>query len=105
VVARGVADILQIVVLAAGAHAFLRRGGTLVGPRLGAGEHVLELHHAGIGEQQGGIVERHQRRGIDDFMAVPAKEFEKCGTDFAGRCHILRELGLVGGHAPARGNR
>ena len=31
VVARGIADILQIVVLAAGAHAFLRRGGADIG--------------------------------------------------------------------------
>ena len=30
----GVADIFEIVVLAAGAHAFLRRGGALVGPLL-----------------------------------------------------------------------
>jgi hypothetical protein len=31
--ARGVADIVEVVVLAAGAHAFLRRGGALIGPR------------------------------------------------------------------------
>ncbi len=50
--ARGVADIVEVVVLAAGAHAFLRRGGALIGPLLDAGEDVLELHHAGIGEHQ-----------------------------------------------------
>ena len=60
--ARGVADIVEVVVLAAGAHAFLRGGGALVGPLLDAGEDVLELHHAGIGEHQGRIVARHQRR-------------------------------------------
>ena len=47
VVAGGVADIVQVVVLAAGAHAFLRRGGADVGPPLLPGEDVLELHHAG----------------------------------------------------------
>ena len=61
VVARGVADILEIVVLAAGAHAFLRRGGAAVGPLLHAGEDVLELHHAGIGEQQRRVVARDER--------------------------------------------
>ena len=63
VVPGGVADIVEIVVLAAGADAFLRGGGALVGPLLDAGEHVLELHHAGVGEHQGRVVVRHQRRG------------------------------------------
>ena len=36
VVPGGVADIVEIVVLAAGAHAFLRRGGAAVGALLGA---------------------------------------------------------------------
>jgi hypothetical protein len=52
VMARGVADIVEVVVLAAGAHAFLRRGGARIGALLLAGEDVLELHHAGIGEHQ-----------------------------------------------------
>ena len=43
----GVADVVEVVVLAAGAHALLRGGGALVGARLLAGEDVLELHHAG----------------------------------------------------------
>ena len=54
--AGGVAHVLQIVVLAAGAHAALGRGGAPVGALLAAQEHVLELHHAGVGEQQGGVV-------------------------------------------------
>ena len=53
VVAGGVADIVEVVVLAAGAHAFLRRGRAQGCRLLGAGEHVLERHHAGIGEHQG----------------------------------------------------
>ncbi len=62
VMARGVADIVEVVVLAAGAHAFLRGGGARIGTLLQAGEDVLELHHARIGEHQGRIVARHQRR-------------------------------------------
>ena len=46
VMARGVADIVEVVVLAAGAHAFLRGGRTRIRPLLQAGENVLELHHA-----------------------------------------------------------
>ena len=45
VMARGVADIVEIVVLAAGAHAFLRGRGAHIGALLQAGENVLELHH------------------------------------------------------------
>ena len=73
VVAGGVADVLEVVVLAAGAHAFLRGRGARVGPLLGAGEDVLELHHAGVGEQQGRIVARHERRRRHDLVAVAAK--------------------------------
>ena len=70
VMPRGVADILEVVVLAAGAHAFLRRGGARIGALLGAGEDVLELHHAGIGEQQRRVVARHQRARRHDLVAV-----------------------------------
>ena len=62
VVARGVADIVEVVVLAAGADAFLAAGRGRVGPRLEAGEDVLERHHAGVDEHQSRVVVRHQRR-------------------------------------------
>jgi len=52
--ARGVADIVEVVVLAAGAHAFLCGDGTDIGTLVLAGEHALELHHARIGEEQRG---------------------------------------------------
>ena len=60
VVARRVADVFEVVMLAAGAHAALRRGGPLVGSRFFAGEYIFELHHARIGEEQCGVVARHQ---------------------------------------------
>ena len=99
VVPRGVADIVEVVVLAAGAHAFLRRGGTHVGALLLAGEHVLELHHAGVGEHQRGIVARHQRRALDHPVSVAGEVVEKGGADvvaaghgtlarFQGRCRL-----------------
>ena len=62
VMARGVADIVEVVMLAAGAHAFLRGHRALIGALLEAGEDILELHHAGIGEHQGRVVARHERR-------------------------------------------
>ena len=62
VVARGIADVVEVVVLAAGAHALLAGGGAGVVAVLDAGEDVLELHHAGVGEHQRRVVARHQRR-------------------------------------------
>ena len=56
VVAARVADVLEIVVLAAGANAFLRRCGARVVALLLSKKDVLELVHAGVGEQQRRIV-------------------------------------------------
>src|ERR1043165_1353673 len=68
-VARGVADVVEVFVLAAGAHALLRRHCALIRTLFEAGEDVLELHHAGVGEHQGRVVARHQRRRRHDLMA------------------------------------
>ena len=85
--ARGVADIVEVVVLAAGAHALLRRCGPDIGPLLQAGEDVLELHHAGIGEHQGRVVARHERRRGHDFVAVPGKIVEEARPDLVDAAH------------------
>ncbi len=61
VVTSRVADIVQIVVLAAGAHAFLRSGRAAVWALFKTGKDVLELHHARIGEHECWVVARHQR--------------------------------------------
>ncbi len=58
--ASGVTDIFQIVVLAAGAHAALRRRGTGVAALVLSEKHVFKLHHARVGKQQGGIIARYQ---------------------------------------------
>ena len=50
VVAGGVADVVEVVVLAAGADAFLAGGGADVVALLLPGEQVLERYHAGTGE-------------------------------------------------------
>ena len=88
VMPRGVADIVEVVVLAAGAHAFLRGGGALIGPLLDAGEDVLELHHAGIGEHQRRVVARHQRRRRHDLVAVVGKEVQKSRPDLVNAAHV-----------------
>ena len=77
VMPRRVADVLEIVVLAAGAHAALRAGRAVVAALVLAQEHVLELHHAGVREQQRRIVAGHERAGGHDLVAVLAEKLQK----------------------------
>ena len=85
--AAGIADIVEVVVLAAGADALLRRGGALVVSFFHAGEDVLELVHARVGKEQRGIVGRHQRRAANDAMIVGRKEVEERLADLIP-CHV-----------------
>ena len=63
VVTRGVADLLEVVVLPTGPHTLLRRGSSplAVGRFLHPEKDFLELHHPRVDEQQGGVVGWHQR--------------------------------------------
>src|SRR5262249_33958058 len=71
---------------------------------LQAREDVLELHHPGIGEHQGRIVARHERRGRHDLMTVGRKVIEKSRSDVVDAAHeILLSLHLPGGGGPTRG--
>src|SRR3546814_17366964 len=63
VVARGVADLVEVVVLAAGTQAALDVGRAHVAALLGAQEYVLELDHPRVGEQPGRVVAGDRRRG------------------------------------------
>ena len=81
-VARRVADVFQVVVLAAGAHAALHGGGARVRTAVHARKHVLELHHAAVRQQQGRIVAWHQGAGTDDGMALGLEKFEELVADF-----------------------
>ena len=87
VVARGVADVVQVVVLAARAHALLGGGGTPVRPGLGTGKDVLELHHAGVGEHQRRVVARHERARGHDPMLVGGEIVEKLRADLVDAWH------------------
>ena len=73
----GIADVFQVIVLAASPHATLGRGGTVIGTLVGAKEHVLELVHPCVGEQQGRIVVRYQRAGRDNLVSLGAEILEK----------------------------
>ena len=87
VVPGGVADIVEVVVLAARAHAFLGGGGARVGPALLAGEDVLELHHAAVGEQQRRVVARHQRAAWHDLVPMAGEVVQEGGADVVAAGH------------------
>ena len=74
------ADVLEVVVLAAGADAFLRVGGArgLVGARRLAEENGHELVHARVGEKQVRRVGQ-QRAGRDDGVLLFLEEIEEAG--------------------------
>src|SRR5262249_34878921 len=61
VMAFGEADVFEVVVLAAGADAFLRRSRSVVAALFKAEENILELVHSGVGEEQRGIAVRNKR--------------------------------------------
>ena len=88
VMARGIADIVEVVVLAAGAHALLRRRRPHVGALLDPGEHVLELDHPGVGEHERRIVARHERARRDDHVPVPGEELEEARSNFVDAAHL-----------------
>ena len=77
VVARGVAHVFQVVVLAARAQAGLHAGGAVVGALVGAQKHILELHHTAVGEHERGVVGRHQRRRRHDGVPARGEKVEK----------------------------
>src|SRR4029079_5878001 len=105
VVARGAADVLQVVVLAAGAHALLRRGRAREGRLHLAREEVLELVHPGVGEQKRRVVVRHQRRARDRLVALLGEVVEERAADGAGvgRGHGRTEDYYTLGTLPAVG--
>ncbi len=82
VMARGVADVVEVVVLAAGPHTALRAGGTGIGALLAPEKQVLELHHAGIGEQQRRVIARHQRTAGHARVSLALEVCEERFPDF-----------------------
>ena len=99
VVARGVADIVEVVVLAAGAHALLRGDGARKRRLRLAGEIVLELHHAGIGEHQGRVVARHERARRDALVPVLGEIVQERCADVVDARH-RRTLSARGNARP-----
>ncbi len=100
-VAAGEADVFEVVVLAAGADAFLRSGGALVVALLDAEEDVFELVHACVGEEQRGVVGGDERGGVDAAVALGLKEAQKSFADVVAGAglHAATSLAEAGVHS------
>ena len=88
-----VADILEIIVLATGAHAALRRDSTVVGALFASGEDILELDHARVREQEGRIISRDERARFDHAVPALLEKVEESLSDFGAGFH--REVKLL----------
>src|SRR5690242_1277854 len=92
---RCVANVVQVVMLAARAHAFLHTRRALVGPRLGAGERVLELHHAGVREHERRVVSRHKRARRHHGVLPLLEKVEKARPDIGKACRHGSAIAVV----------
>ena len=77
-----VADVVQVIVLAAGPHAFLAAGRHVIGAFLAAEKNVLELVHAGVDEKQRRVLGRNQRRTLDNRVAAVRKKLQELPPNF-----------------------
>ena len=87
--ARGVADIVEVVVLAASANALLARRRAWVRRLCSAGEVVLELDHARVGEEQGRIVLRDERGRTRQLVAARVEEVQKLSANVVDAGHLI----------------
>jgi hypothetical protein len=81
VVARGPANLLEVVVLACDPEDTLVVGGPVVAPCLRAGEDILELDHPGVREQEGLVAGRDEARAGHDGVAALREELEEAAAD------------------------
>src|SRR5439155_13485639 len=79
---RRLADFVEVVVLAARAQTFLRRAGAYVVAFLDTEKDVLELVHAGVGEQKRRIIRGQKGARAHAGMAVPLEVLEEFLANF-----------------------
>ena len=79
--ARRIADVLEIVMLSAGAQTTLHVRGADVASLIDAKKDILELHHAAVGEQQRRIVGGDERCRRHDRVSIRREILEKGAAD------------------------
>ena len=91
VMARGAADLLEIIMLAARANTFLGSRGARIIALFAAQENILELVHARVREEQRRIVGRDERRRGQHAVAASLKKLQKTGS-YLARFHLNCKL-------------
>jgi len=81
-----IADILQVIVLAAGAYTFLGSGGPGIVSLFFAKKNPLELNHSRVDKKQGGIIVRYKRRAPNNLMVMLFEIFKKFSA-YVVSCH------------------
>ena len=101
-VACGMAHLLEIVMLAAGTHAFLRsRSAASESWLLQSQKDFLELDHSRVGEQQRRIITRHERGAWPNGVTRASEIVEETKSDLSSlhrreyRASVARSLLLV----------
>ena len=77
--------ILEVIVLATGAHAALRTRCRLVRAFIIPKEDILELHHAGVRKQKCWIVSRHKWRTRHYLVAVVMEKIQERLAELVAR--------------------
>ncbi len=78
-------DVVEVVVLAADAHALLAGDGALIGALFHAQEDVFELDHAGVDEQQSRVVVGDKIAAVDDGVTMLVEVVEVILANLIGR--------------------
>ena len=84
------ADILQVVVLAPGAHTLLRGCGPRVVALFGAQEDVLELVHSRVGKEQGRVIGGEQRGAVHLAVSPLDKKVQEHASNVVSGMHTGR---------------
>ena len=104
VVPLGVAHLLEVVVLAAGADALLAGDGALVVAWFHAEKGPLELVHPGVGEQQRRVVGGEQRGGGHLAVPLALEILDEAASDVGG-VHPANISRVRGAHQDGEGER
>ena len=103
--ARGIAHVLEIVVLAAGPHAALRGHGPPIRPLVRAEEHVLELDHPRVGEEERRVVARHEQAARHDLVPPRPEVIQKGSAKLVACVHSGSPSPSLSGSFPSIARR
>jgi hypothetical protein len=95
VVPRGLAHVLEIIVLSTRTNALLRCRCANVVPLLFPQEDIFELVHPGVGEEQRRIVGGNQRRALHDAMTLLLEVLQKSVANLVSSQMIVLTLFVI----------